>query len=189
MSPLTDERAKARRDVPQNELLERLETDFEKMMGVLEALGPEDWTGLMVPHSYMRPVPAFFYAAGSSWTTACTRGTCARAPAGRMGSPVTQLTCSCLSMFWVWQGTVRPDVDRAPCEIGIRIGGRNAGDYVVRVTGDGLTYELGNIESLPACIEFYASSFVLIAFGRINGNTVRGDLKTAERFLNAFFRI
>ena len=30
------------------------------MMDIFEALTPEDWTGLMVPHFYMGPVPAFF---------------------------------------------------------------------------------------------------------------------------------
>ena len=44
--------------------MERLRVDFEKMQGSCEALGPEDWTGLMVTHAYMGPVPAFFYAAG-----------------------------------------------------------------------------------------------------------------------------
>ena len=189
MSRLVDERAKALRDVPQAELLERLQTDFEKMMGILEPLSPEDWTGLMVTHSYMGPVPAFFYAAGQlmdygvhSWDL--RQGT--RRAHGLPGDVADLLVPF---MFAVWQGTVQPDGNRTPCEVGIRVGGRNAGDYVVRVTGDGLTYEPGDIEGLPAYIDFDAGSFVLTAFGRINGGTVRGDLETAERFLNAFFRI
>ena len=43
---------------------ERLRDDFAKMMGILEPLGPDEWTGMMVTHAYMGPVPAFFYAAG-----------------------------------------------------------------------------------------------------------------------------
>ena len=76
-----------------------------------------------------------------------------------------------------------------PCEIGIRVGGRNAGDYVVRIDSGGLTYEPGDVEALSTYVEFDAGSFVLTAFGRINGGTVRGDLPTAERFLSSFFRI
>ncbi len=64
MAQLANEGATAFRGVPQAELMERLRVDFEKMQGILEALGPDDWTGLMVTHAYMGPVPAFFYAAG-----------------------------------------------------------------------------------------------------------------------------
>ena len=44
--------------------MERLRTDFSKMQEILDPIGPEDWTGFMVTHPYMGPVPAFFYAAG-----------------------------------------------------------------------------------------------------------------------------
>jgi len=57
------------------------------------------------------------------------------------------------------------------------------------VSDQGLTYEPGEIESLPAYIEFDAGSLVLTAFGRGNFGTVRGDLDLAERYLNSFFRI
>ena len=73
--------------------------------------------------------------------------------------------------------------------IGVRVGGRNAGDYRVSVGPDGLTYEQGEVDDLPAVLEFDAASLVLTAFGRINGGTVRGDMDAAGRFLNLFFRI
>ena len=52
-----------------------------------------------------------------------------------------------------------------------------------------MSYEPGDIESLPAFIEFDAGSLVLTTFGRINAGTVRGDTALAERFLSSFFRI
>ena len=76
-----------------------------------------------------------------------------------------------------------------PFTIGVRVSGRNAGDYRVSVSGEGLTYEQGEIESLPAYLEFDAASLVLTAFGRGNFGTIRGDFDLAERFLNLFFRI
>ena len=76
-----------------------------------------------------------------------------------------------------------------PFTIGVRVGGQNAGDYRVSVSGEGLTYETGEIESLPAYLEFDAGSLVLRAFGRTNGGTVRGDIDLADRFLNLFFSI
>src|SRR5262245_46291231 len=64
MSQKVDEGAKALHDIPQPELMARLRSDFHKMEGILQPLGAEDWTGMMVTHPYMGPVPAFFYAAG-----------------------------------------------------------------------------------------------------------------------------
>ena len=47
--------------MPRTELLERLRTDFDKMMEIFDGLTAEDWTDLLVPHFYMGPLPAFFY--------------------------------------------------------------------------------------------------------------------------------
>jgi hypothetical protein len=92
-------------------------------------------------------------------------------------------------MFEIWRGTVRTDEVTEPFTIGIRVTGRNAGDYRVSVSSEGLAYEPGEIDSLPALIEFDAGSLVLTAFGRSNSGTVRGDRALAERYLNLFFRI
>lgn len=61
MAARCDERAQAFRSVPRPELVERARTDFEKMMEIFVGLRDEDWTGLLVPHFYMGPLPAFFY--------------------------------------------------------------------------------------------------------------------------------
>jgi hypothetical protein len=76
-----------------------------------------------------------------------------------------------------------------PFTIGITVSGRNAGQYRVSISGDGMQYEQGTVDDLPAVIDFDAGSFVLTAFGRINGGSVRGDEALADRFLNLFFRI
>jgi uncharacterized protein (TIGR03083 family) len=189
MSKRANEMATSFRDVPKAEMMDRLRGDFTRMMSILEPLGPEEWTGLMVTHIYMGPVPAFFYAAGQlmdygvhSWDI--------REGSGRphaLSGDVADLLVP--FMFAIWQGTVRPEAVTEPCEIGIRVGGRNAGDFRVSVTDQGMTYEQGDIDDLPAVIEFDAASMVLTAFGRINGGTVKGDRDVADRFLNLFFRI
>lgn len=189
MSRKVDEGAGVLRGIPQGELIDRLRTDFHKMQEILEALGPEEWTGLMVTHPYMGPVPAFFYAAGQlmdygvhSWDI--------RQGTGRAhGLPGDTADLLVPFMFAIWQGTVRTDAVTEPFTIGIRVSGRNAGDYRVSVSDQGLTYEPGEIENLPAYMEFDAGSLVLTAFGRGNFGTVRGDLELAERYLNLFFRI
>jgi uncharacterized protein (TIGR03083 family) len=189
MSRLVDERASALRGVPQDELIERLQVDFAKMMGILEPLGPDDWTGLMVSHAYMGPVPAFFYAAGQLMDYGVHSWDIRQGGGDSHGLPGDAADLLVPFMFAIWQGTLRADAVTEPCEIGIRVSGHNAGDFRVTVTGAGLTYEPGEIESLPAWIEFDAGSLVLTAFGRANAGTVRGDLAVAERYLNLFFRI
>ena len=189
MAQLANEGATAFRGVPQAELIERLRVDFEKMQDLLEALGPEDWTGLMVTHAYMGPVPAFFYAAGQlmdygvhSWDIRETSGR-GHALSGEAADLLVPF------MFAIWQGTVRSDAVTEPFTIGIRVSGRNAGDYRVSVSKDGLTYEPGSVDDLATVIEFDAASLVLTAFGRCNTGTIRGDQATAEAYLNLFFRI
>jgi hypothetical protein len=92
-------------------------------------------------------------------------------------------------MFEIWRGTVREGAGAEAFTVGIRVSGRNACDTRVTIGPDGMSYEPGDIESLPAFIEFDAGSFVLTTFGRINGGTVHGDTSLAQRFLSSFFRI
>jgi uncharacterized protein (TIGR03083 family) len=190
MAKRAEEQGKSFRELPQAEMVERLRADFDKIMEIFEGLTPEDWTGLMVPHFYMGPVPAFFYPAFQlmdygvhSWDIA--EGT------GRehgLSSDVADLLVP--FMFGIWQGTAKVDSDTQPLDIGIRIlSGPNAGDYRISVSSEGLTYEQGDVSAVPAVMEFDPGSFVLTAFGRFNGGTVRGDMQLADRFLGLFFRI
>jgi len=189
MAEKVDEFVSSLHNIPQPELMDRLKTDFQKMQDILEPLGPDEWTGLMVTHPYMGPVPAFFYAAGQlmdygvhSWDI--------RQGSGRAhGLPGDAADLLVPFMFAIWQGTVRAEAVTEPFTIGVRVDGRNAGDYRVSVSNAGLTYENGEIESLPTYLEFDAASLVLRAFGRTNGGTVRGDMELADRFLNLFFSI
>ena len=190
MAKRAEEQGKSFRDLPQKEMVDRLRTDFDKMMGIFEALTPEDWTGLMVPHFYMGPVPAFFYPAFQlmdygihSWDI--------REGTGRehgLHSDVADLLVP--FMFGIWAGTISATSDTEPLKIGVRITtGPNAGDNRMSVSSDGMSYEPGDVSDLPAVIEFDPGSFVLTAFGRFNGGTIRGDKELADRFLGMFFRI
>ena len=109
MGEKANEGATAFRGIPQAEMMDRLRGDFQKMQEILEPIGPEDWTGLMVTHPYMGPVPAFFYAAGQlmdygvhSWDIRQTSGQAH----GLSGDAADLLVPF---MFAIWQGTVRTD--------------------------------------------------------------------------------
>ncbi len=189
MKDRVDEKATAFRGVPQREMTVRLRGDFDKMMGILEKLGPEEWGSFIVTHSYMGPLPAFFYAAGQlmdytvhSWDIrqGSGRSHCLSGDAADLLVPF---------MFILWQSTVRADADLTPMTLGIRVSGRNGGDFRITVNEKGMAYEPGNLDDVPAVIEFDAGSMVLTTFGRSNAGTVRGDVGIADRFLNLFYPI
>ena len=190
MAARVDAQARALRSVPQAELLERAHTDYAKLTDILEGLGPDEWAGLVVPHFYMGPLPAFFYPVFQlidyglhSWDIREGKGQ-AHALSGEVADLLVPF------MFVVWQSTFAPAPGTTPGELGIRVtSGPNAGDTRLRVSAEGLTYEAGDVSDLPTVIEFDPATFVLTAYGRFNAGTVRGDPDTAQQLLSSFFRI
>jgi uncharacterized protein (TIGR03083 family) len=177
------------RENSQAEMMERIRTDLDKMMGILEPIGPDEWDSFIVDHFYMGPVPAFFFAAGQlmdyavhSWDIREGAG-----PAHGLNADAADLLVP--FMFALWQGTIRPDADLTPFALGIRVGGHNGGDYRISVGEGGMTYEQADVDDLPTVIEFDPGSLVLTTFGRSNSGSVRGDPAVADRYLNLFFRI
>ena len=189
MAQRVNERATSFRGESQQAMTERLRTDFAKMMETFEALGPDDWGGLMVPHVYMGPLPAFFFPAFQlmdygvhSWDIRQGTGR-----AHGLSGDVADLLVP--FMFVLWQYTADVPADAEPAELGIRISGRNAGEHRVRVGPEGVAFEPGGVDDLPVVLDFDAGSFVLTTFGRANAGTIRGDVPLADRYLNLFFRI
>jgi uncharacterized protein (TIGR03083 family) len=190
MAARVNTQAQSFRDIPQAEMMARVRADFDKFMGMLEALTPEEWGGLIVPHFYMGPLPAFFYPAFQlmdygvhSWDIRQGQGR-AHGLAGDVGDLLAPF------MMILWQATASVDPDTEPFEIGIRVtSGPNATDYRVKVGPGGFVHEAGSVDDLPVVFEFDPCSLVLTAFGRTNAGTYRGDTALADRFLNVFFRI
>jgi uncharacterized protein (TIGR03083 family) len=181
--------AKAFGELSQQEMLARARADLDQMMGILEPLTADEWGGLLVPHFYMGQVPAFIYAAGQlmdygvhTWDIRQGSG-----QAHVLSADAADLLVP--FMFIIWQSTIRPDADRSPFSLGIRVSGRNGGDTRVSIGESGMSYEPGDISDLPAVLEFDPGSMVLTAFGRVNGGTASGDQELANRFLNLFYRI
>jgi uncharacterized protein (TIGR03083 family) len=181
--------AQSFRDLSQQELMNRARADLDKMMGILEPLTEEEWTGLMVPHFYMGTVPAFIYAAGQLMDYGVHTWDIKQGTGSAHGISGDAADLLVPFMFIIWQSTIKPTADLTPFTIGIRVTGRNAGDYRVSVSDQGMAFEPGELDDLPAVIDFDAGSLVLTTFGRMNAGTVRGDETLADRFLNLFFRI
>jgi uncharacterized protein (TIGR03083 family) len=189
MAELVDRRTAALHDLPQAEMMARIRADLDRMEGILAPLTEQEWGGLIVTHSYMGPLPAFFYAAGQlmdygvhTWDVRQGAGGC-----HAMDGDAADLLVPFMPI--IWQNTVKPGAVPEPISIGVRVSGRNAAEYRMTAGPEGFTYETGDLSDLPAVLEFDAGSFVLTAFGRYNTGTVRGDFATAEKFLNIFFRI
>lgn len=189
MAGYVDEGARSFRGTPQDEMVERLRADYGKMQEILNGLTDEDWTGLIVPHKYMGPLPSGWYSifqlvdyAVHSWDIREGTG---RAHALDGDSADLLVPFALL----VWQSTAVVDEGTEPFDIGIRISGRNGGDILAHVSPEGFTLTPGSVDGAPVVLDFDAASFVLTAYGRFNGGTARGDASVAERFCNLFFRI
>lgn len=192
MAARVDDRSRAFRGTPQVAMTDRLRGDFAKLMEIFDALGPDDWGGLTVPHFYMGPLPAFFYPAFQlmdygvhSWDIREGSGR-AHALSGEAADLLVPF------MFVLWQATADPEAAGVTeaTELGLRVtSGPNAGGTRLRMSPEGLTYEPGPVDDLPTVLEFDPASLVLTAFGRAAAGTVRGDVATAERYLDLFFRI
>jgi uncharacterized protein (TIGR03083 family) len=191
MGQRLDERAQAFRSVPQAQLMRRLRDDFAQMMTVFEGLTADEWTALMVPHSYMGPIPAFFYPTFHlvdygvhGWDIREGLGMTTGLP-GDVGDFLAPI------MFILWQATTVPDRVGEEMRVGIRVSGRNPALWRVSVSGSGFTYErVAELDNdLPVVFDFDPSSLVLTAYGRMNGGTAYGDPDLADRYRGLFHSI
>jgi uncharacterized protein (TIGR03083 family) len=192
MSELADQNAQAFRSEPQDAMIGRLRTDFDRMMEVFEGLSENDWMGLMVPHKYMGPAPAFIFPTFQlvdygvhNWDIREGLGlpNGIPGPVGDFLAPV---------MFSLWQGILDAEkLGNEEINIGIRVTGQNPGLYKIAATNQGLSFEPTDDESIdsPAIIEFDPGSLVLTAYDRIHGGTAYGDRRMIDRFRTGFFTI
>ena len=189
MADRLDEGARAHRDLTREEALDRLETDFAKLMETCSALGPDEWGGTLVSHKYMGPLPAFFYPVFQLMDYGVHGWDIRQGTGQAHGLSADTADLLVPFMFILWQATAAVSASLSPISVGIRVSGQNAGDYVVAVSPDGLSYAPGDVSRLPAVLDFDPGSLVLTTFGRVNAGTIRGDRKVADAFLNSFFRI
>jgi uncharacterized protein (TIGR03083 family) len=192
MAERLDEHALAFRSVPQQELLQRLRGDYDQMMAIFEGLTPEEWTGLMVPHPFMGPVPAFFFPTFHlvdygvhGWDVREGLGL----PNGLSGDVADFLAPI---MFILWQATTVPDrVGSEPIRAGVRVSGRNGGMWRITVDEAGYAFEqvADDGADLPVVFDFDPGSLVLNAYGRIHAGTAYGDPEIANRYRGLFHSI
>jgi uncharacterized protein (TIGR03083 family) len=189
MSQRVDEGAKAFRKVPRYELLGRLRDDRDRMIEEFAALSDGDWSTLMVPHTYMGPLPAMFYPvfqlvdyAVHAWDIRQGIGD----PHVMSGDAADLLVPV---IFILWQATADVSGVGQPYTVGVRTTGRNGGDIRVAVSSEGVQFEPGDLDDCDAILEFDPATLVLTGYARMNGGTVRGDRELAGSFRSLFFPI
>ncbi|HEY3082264.1 MAG TPA: maleylpyruvate isomerase family mycothiol-dependent enzyme [Chloroflexota bacterium] len=190
MAQRLDEHALAFRDTPRADLLARLTDDIEKVFAVFRDLDEPAWTGLLVTHPYMGPVPAFMYPAFQLMDYSVHGWDIREGMKAAHGLSGDSADFLLPFMFILWQATT--DLGRAEGlsrPIGIRVSGRNGGTWRISVTPSGYSYEPGPLDDLAAVLEFDPASLVLTAFGRIRGGTAYGDQALADAYRGMFFAI
>ena len=190
MAERLDDHARAFRSLPREDALKRVHEAFDRMMTIAENLTDEEWTGQLVPHPYMGPLPTCCYPVFQlvdytvhAWDIRERSGE----PRPLSGDAADLLVPVALI---VWQSTALTSTLSEPFAVGIHVtSGANAGGYRFDCGPDGLSYALADLDDLPAVLEFDPGTLVLTSYGRLRGGTVRGDQAVADRFRRLFFPI
>ena len=191
MAGMLDEGARRFRSLSRQDAIARLKGSSDKLWQILDNLTEQQWTGEMVPHVYMGPLPTCFYPTFQlidysvhSWDI--------RAGLTDNPTPLSEDAAETLVpiMMIVLQATLDTDVCQGlNCTAGIKLTGRYGGSYKVRIADNALQFEEGPVDDAQVVFSFDPNDFVLTAYQRRRGGQVQGDPELAERFRSIFFKI
>ena len=152
------------------------------MLGEFDSLSEADWSGLMVPHPFMGPLSALFYAEFQLADYAVHAWDIREGTGGphRLAGDSADLLAPLF--FILWQATADVSGVERPFAVGLRTSGVNGGDTRVDISSDGLQFAPGDLADCGAIIELDPATLVLVGYARINGGTVRGDRQLACDF-------
>jgi len=194
MSDSLNKHAQAFRQLPREEAITRLKSNYKQMMDTFERLTPEEWGGFLVTHPYMGQLPTFFYPAFHvmdygvhTWDIRYGLGEKTRKLDERTaGVLIPYMLHALLPSTVDAESAAGQDLD-----FGIEITGEWGGKWRATVK-DGkfeAKPEEGDFEGANAVFVFEPSDFVLTTFQRFPGGAARGDPETIERVRKMFFRI
>jgi uncharacterized protein (TIGR03083 family) len=193
MGEYLNRNAQAFRKLPREEAIARLKADSDRMLAIFDALTPEQWSGFLVTHPYMGPLPTFFYPAfhvmdygvhtwDMNWGL------------GQKDAILDERTAGVLVpyMFIVMQSTVdQESASGVNADFGIKVDGDWGGQWRATVKDGQFSYAPAeNLDGVQAMFHFKnPSDFVLTAFQRFPGGETSGDPKVIDKIRHLFFRI
>lgn len=183
-----NDHAQALRSIPRGEILPRLRNDYNELMSRFEATNEADWTGLIITHPYMGPVPVCCYPAFQLMDYGVHTWDIYKARDEKRGLSADVADFLVPFCFIILQSTL--DTTRTtdlPHPVGLRISGRNGGTFKVTIAEGAVQVEPAPIEDLQTVFEFDPASFVLNTFGRDATGTEYGDREVADQFRQSFF--
>ncbi len=189
MASMLDEGATRFRSLSKQDAIARLKTASDKMFEIFDALDEKQWSGEIIHHKFMGPLPACFFAAFQlidysihSWDI--------KAGLGR-DEPLSDEAAITLIPFMliVIQYTVDPSHHDLKTTFGVEITGPGGGTWRINVDGQTVSHEEGPLEGCDTVFTFNPSEFVLSTYQRQRGGSVRGDESLAERLRQLLFKI
>jgi uncharacterized protein (TIGR03083 family) len=180
------------RSLSREAALARLKQDAETMMSIFEALTPEEWTGFIVVHPYMGPVPAGWYPAFHIMDYGIHPYDIEYGLGDKLAE-IDEATAGVLIPYChvIMQYTVDQESARGvDCQYGMEVSGPWGGRWRTTVK-DGqwsAKPEAGNFEGCDAVFRYTPSDFVLSVFGRFPGGSATGDPEVIDQVRRLFFR-
>jgi len=189
MASKLDEAAQSFRTLSKEQAITRLKTASDKLFEIFDALDDKQWSGEIVVHKYMGPLPACFYA-GFQLIDYSIHSWDIKAGLDRE-EPLSEDAAITLIpyMLIVLQYTVDERNKDVKARFGIEIDGPGGGSWAVDVDGTTVNIAEGSTEGCDLVFEFEPSDFVLSIYQRKRGGNVRGDAALAERVRDLLFKI
>jgi uncharacterized protein (TIGR03083 family) len=190
MAVKLDEGATRFRALSKADAIARLQTASDKMFDIFDGLNEQSWPGELVSHTFMGPLPAYFFAAFQlidysihSWDI--------KAGLGRE-EPLSDAAAVTLIPFMLIVIQYTVDAQRAAdlkARFGIEITGPGGGTWCIDVDGTSVSYAEGSTEGCETVFSFKPSDFVLSTYQRMRGGSVAGDAAIGERVRDLLFKI
>jgi uncharacterized protein (TIGR03083 family) len=192
MGEMLNDHAKEFRSLSREDALARLKENSRKVTAIFEALTPEEWTGFMVTHPYMGPVPAGFYPSFQIMDYGIHPYDIEYGLGDKLAE-IDEASAGILIPYChiIMQYTVDQESAKGvDCVYGIEVSGPWGGRWRVTVK-DGQwqsTPEEGDLEGVEALFRYTPSDFVLTVFGRFPGGAATGDPEVIDQVRRLFFR-
>jgi uncharacterized protein (TIGR03083 family) len=190
MAQKLDEGAQRFRSLSKADAIARLKTSSDKMFEIFDALDAQSWSGEIVHHTYMGPLPAYFYAAFQlidysihSWDI--------KSGLGR-DEPLSEAAAVTLIPFMLIVIQYTVDAQHAgdlKTSFGIDISGPGGGKWCANVDGTAVSFTEGTTEGCATVFSFSPNEFVLSTYQRMRGGAVSGDAAIGERIRDLLFKI